>query len=188
MALQASIIGPTNLATLGEDLGGVSQATLLEWADFVGRTLAEHGCGLLTNPGEGMLAAVATSYRQYGGTAWTMVLPDMAYPWPNYHVLPYAGRADADRVERDWNDANHRAVDMVELCICLGLSGGTSGEISKAIYDVRFQRGILKKLVVVRALVEDGRLRRFEERELGSKLVYLDDREELSLIIEELQQ
>lgn len=187
MDLQVSIIGPTNLVTFGEDLGGVSQETLLEWANFVGRTLAGHGCGLLTNPGEGMLAAVAASYKKYGGTAWTMVLPGEAYPWPNYHALAYKGRADADRVERDWNDANHRAVDLAELCICLGLSGGTSGEISKAIYDIRFQRGNLKKLVVVRALIESGRLRRFEERELGSRLVYLDNREDLPRIIGELQ-
>lgn len=180
--LWVGVIGPTNLQGLSEDLGGVSRERILEWANFVGRILAELGCGLVTNPGEGVLAEVAKAYKKNGGMRWVMVIPTEPIPWPNYHALPYAGRADIDLFVPDWNEANHVAVKLVQLCICLGMSGGTDGEISKAIYDARFGLGKLVKLLAPRELLEGSRLPLHVERDLRGKLTYLEEMSEQQLL------
>ncbi|MDP2735138.1 MAG: hypothetical protein Q8P12_02945 [bacterium] len=189
MAFKVSIIGPTNLGALGRRLQK-PQELLLDWAAFVGRTLAEHGCELLTNAGEGMLSAVPAAYKEHGGPLWTVVLPERPHRWPNYHVLPYGDKADEVRWEPTWDDANYAMVSVPSLCICMGLSSGTDREISDAVWDVRFPspRVNLQKLVAIPDLLVGGRLHPEHEEDILPKLVYLKGREDLSRIIEELRQ
>lgn len=188
MALQVSIIGPTNLGALSRRLGKPPEL-FQDWALFVGRALAEHGCDLWTNGGEGMLAAVPGAYKEAGGRLWTVILPKQPNRWPNYHVLPYADKADAVHWEETWDDANNATVTIPTLCICMGLSAGTNGEISDAVWDTRFPspRVNLKILVAIPDLLVGGRLHPEFEEELEPKLVYLKSREDLALIIARLQ-
>lgn len=187
MALQVGVVGATNTGALSRRLSK-SPELPQEWALFVGRTLAEHECGLWTNGGEGMLAAVAAAYKEAGGRLWTVVLPKQPVRWPNYHVLPYADKADAVHWEETWDDANNAVVTIPTLCICMGLSAGTLGELSDAVWDVRFPspRVNLKTLVAIPDLLIGGRLYP-EYEELEPKVIYLASKEDLAPIIRALQ-
>ena len=187
MALSVSIVGPTGLGRLAARIGK-PQELLLDWAEFVGRTLAQQECELWTNGGEGMLSAVPAAYKAHGGHLWTVALPEYPVAWPNNHALPYGDKADAVHWEPTWDDANRAMVRIPTLCICMGLSSGTDREISDAVWDIRFpsDKTNLQKFVAIPDLLIGGRLHPEHEEELLPKLVYLEQRENLSDIIKGL--
>ncbi|MBI2642491.1 MAG: hypothetical protein HYW97_01475 [Candidatus Wildermuthbacteria bacterium] len=185
MALQVSIIGPTNIGEMASFTGKTPEF-LLGRAELVGRILAELGCDLFTNAGEGMLFGVAQAYLANGGTSWTVILSEEPVPWPNYHVLPYKDKASVTMWTKDWYRANHGTVEVPTVCICMGLSLGTFGEHVLAGWDIRFPRMNLKQLIVIQELLSDwyrGSLPPEIEHVLKPKLLYIPTAEEVREVL-----
>ena len=185
MALQVGIIGPTNLGEMAIFTGKTPEF-LMGRAKLVGRILAELGCNLFTNAGDGMLLGVGQAYLASGGASWTVLLAEEPDPWPTYHVLPYQDKASVTVWKKDWYRANHATVEIPTVCICMGLSLGTFGEHVFAGWDIRFPRMNLKQLIVIQELLSDwyrGGLPPEIEYVLKPKLLYVPTAEEVREVL-----
>ena len=182
MALKVGIIGPTNMQKLTK-LTGKSERFFLGKADTVGKTLASHGCELWVNSDGGMVRGVATAYKNAGGHRLVMLYPKKGEPWPNKHVKPYTQVADKLNRPQNWFWANYQVVSIPEVVLCVGLSAGTLSELAYIKWNRQFNRGNLKRLIILQELVRGKRIPPEIEVEIKDILVYLKKTEELKRTI-----
>lgn len=155
--VKVGVIGPTDLQKQSKLLGKPVEF-LLERARFVGKALAEHGAELWVNGDGGMLAEVARAYKENAGPHLVVLYPRYEVPWPTAHTAPYIGLADETIRTSDWFQANYLVVSDTELCVCVGLSSGTYSELAYIKWNLQFDRGNLKVLVIIQELMRLRRL------------------------------
>lgn len=185
MGIKVGVIGPTDLQELGRVLRQPEEF-LLTRAAVVGRLIAERGCDLWVNSDGGMLAAVARAYKGHGGRRLVMLYPWKPIPWPIAHAEEYVKIADEVIRPNDWFDANYAVVSEPEVCVCMGLSPGTQGELSYIRWDEKFQTGNLKMLVVIRELLQEGRLPSMFAQRLRPLLQYVATAEGLEQALQQV--
>jgi hypothetical protein len=182
MSLKVGIIGPTNLRKLTQ-LTEKPMSFFLGKARQIGRILAESGCELWVNSDQGMLVAIAKSYKKNNGKRLVILSPARAEPWPNKHIVPYKKYADELRRELNWFWSNYNVIAIPDLCVCVGLSAGTLSELAYIKWNHQLKRGNLKKLIAIKELLRGGELPPEIEIDIKGKLIYLSRAEELKKII-----
>lgn len=179
MILKVGIIGPTNMKKLSK-LTGKSEDFFLKRAEIVGEILALHGCEVWVNSDGGMISAVAKAYKKAGGKQLVMLYPKKGEPWPNKHAQPYIRSADKLSKQPNWFWANYQVVSIPDICICVGLSAGTLSELAYVKWNIQFNKGQLKQLIVLQDLVRSKRIPPEIEVEVKNILLYLKNTKELS--------
>ena len=174
MSLKIGIIGPTNLDKLS-DLTGKPVDFFLVRAQEIGRIIAESGGELFINADKGMTIKIAQAYKENKGKKLTIFYPEKAEPWPDEHIQQYKDFADEIKIERDWFWANYGVVSFPDICICVGLSAGTLSELAYIKWNCLLKRGNLKKLIVVKDMVREGRIPPEIEVDIGETLHYVQD-------------
>lgn len=172
------VIGPTNLEKLSM-LMGKPVSFLLEKAEIVGKIIAEGQHELWVNADVGMIEAVASAYKKYGGLRLGMLYPENPDPWPNAHTQMHHGNADLLLPQPDWFRSNYHVVSSVDVCVCVGLSSGTLSELAYIKWDKQFNTGKLQELVVIRELVRTGELPPEIALEIPDVLRYVEQAENL---------
>lgn len=185
MILKVGIIGPTNMKKLSL-LTKKSEEFFLKRAEIVGTILASHGCELWVNSDGGMVSSVAKAYKKAGGKNLVMLYPQKGEPWPNKHAKPYIEHADKLRRQPNWFWANYQVVSAPDVCICVGLSAGTLSELAYIKWNIQFNRGKLKKLIVLQELVRGRRIPPEIEVEVKDILLYLKNTKDLKGAIAKL--
>lgn len=185
--LKVGVIGPSNVVKLQKILGKPVEE-LTERAQAVGRILAQASCELWVNADGGMLLAAYKEYLDFQGPNLVMLYPQLAEPWPNEHTQEFLRYARETRRELDWFWCNYNVIHLTDLCICVGLSNGTLGELADIGFDVRFKMSGLKHLIGLRELLREGRFPFEIEIEVASILTYLETVEELEGFLQSLPQ
>ena len=183
--LKVGIIGPTNMRKLTR-LTGKPKSFFLKKAEELGRILAIHGCELWVNSDGGMPGTVALSYKKHKGKSLVVLYPRKSVPWPNKHTQPYRKVADRVSIQPNWFWANYEVVSAPALCICVGLSAGTLSELAYIKWNIQFQKGKLKDLVVIEELVRGKILPPEIGIEVRSMVTYLKKAENLDAFLEKL--
>lgn len=180
------VIGPTDLGKLCFLLEKPLEF-VLERAALVGRILAENNCEVLVNADGGMLSEVAKSYKEHGGRKLIVLVPRRAGPWPIDHTDLHTEIADEVVQLADWFRVNYAVVSRPSLVVCVGLSAGAFSELSYIKWDDQFQKGNLKKLVVIRELVRQREIPPELAINIASLVEYLDTVEELDQVLKRIQ-
>ncbi len=170
--MKVGVIGPTDITTLAILLGK-KKKWVSGTAAQVGAAIAQAGHELWVNSDGGMLAAVASAYKAAGGKKLVLLIPRGANPWPNDHAQAHTRIADEVRELDSWFATNYAVVSEVDICVCVGLSAGTYTELGYVKWDEEFQRGTLKRLLVVRDLVRGHKLPPEFSMKLGPVLRYV---------------
>ena len=178
MKLKVGIIGPTNMKKLSL-LTGKPEEFFLKKAEMEGTILAFHECELWVNSDGGMVSSVAKAYKKAGGKSLVMLYPQKGEPWPNKHAKPYTQYADKLSYQPNWFWANYQVVSTPDVCICVGLSAGTLSELAYIKWNIQFNRGRLRKLIVLQELVRGKRIPLEIEVEVKDILLYLKSTKEL---------
>lgn len=174
------VIGPTNLEKLSL-LVQKSIPFLLEQAGIVGKIIAQEGHELWVNADTGMIATVASGYKEHGGSRLGILYPENPDPWPNAHTREHRARADFQLGRADWFRANYHVVSAVDVCVCVGLSAGTLSELAYIKWDKQFNQGKLQKLIAIRELVRTGELPPEIAHEIPQILHYVEQAQDLRI-------
>ncbi|MBI2642493.1 MAG: hypothetical protein HYW97_01485 [Candidatus Wildermuthbacteria bacterium] len=183
--LKVGIIGPTNMEKLTR-LTKKPRDFFLKKAEELGKILAVHDCELWVNSDGGMPGTVALAYKKYNGKALVVLYPQKSDPWPNKHTQPYRKVADKVSIQPNWFWANYEVVSAPAMCICVGLSAGTLSELAYIKWNIQFQKGNLKDLVVIEELVRGKVLPPEIGVEVRPMVTYLKKTENLDAFLEKL--
>jgi hypothetical protein len=176
--IKVGIIGPTNILKLS-GITNKPKEFFLERAKLIGKTLAELNVEIWINSDQGMLSEIGSAYNECGGKKCVVLFPDKGIPWPKTHATPYLKNADEIRAEPDWFWANYNVTSKVDICMCVGLSAGTLSELAYIKWNYQFNCGIMKKLIVIKELIRDGRLPPEIDIEIEKITQYIDRVEDL---------
>lgn len=176
------IIGPTNILKLSK-LTKKPTEFFLNKAKIVGKILAEKNYEIWLNSDKGMLAAIGRSYKKFGGKKCVVLYPEKGEPWPKDHAIPYVKFADKIKKEKNWFWTNYNVVTIPEICICVGLGAGVLSELAYIKWNCQLKRGNLKKLIVIKELIRNGKLPPEIEFDVKEIVEYIEKTEDLKNLI-----
>ncbi len=177
--LKIGIIGPTNLLKISKIIGKPVSFLRSKGAE-IGRLAAENNAEIWINSDNGITMEAADGYKKHGGKKLVMLFSVKDEPWPNQHSVVFTAKADVLRKEKNWFWANYNVVSLPDVCVCAGLSAGTLCELAYIKWDVKLNRGKLKKLVAIKELLRDRKLPPEIEMDVKKILVYIDKVEDLA--------
>jgi len=176
--IKVGIIGPTNIPKLSK-ITKKPKSFFLEKAQIIGKILAEKNCECWINSDKGMLVAVGRAYKRFGGKKLVILYPDKGEPWPKEHTRPYIKYADELRKEKNWFWSNYNVTALPDLCICVGLGAGVLSELAYIKWNYTLKCGNLKKLIVIKELLRDGKLPLEIEADIKDIIQYVGKTENL---------
>ncbi len=179
MALKIGVIGPTNVQKLTR-LTRKPANFFLKRARQIGRILADIGAELWVNSDQGMLVGVIRGYREARGKKIVILWPRKSEPWPRDHAKHYVKYADFVRKEPNWFWTNYNVVALPDICVCVGLSAGTLSELAYIKWNYKLKRGRLKRLVVIKELLRDGKFPPEIEFDIKQILTYIGKTKDLA--------
>jgi hypothetical protein len=134
-----------------------------------------------------MLVSIGKAYKFFGGKKCVVLYPEKGEPWPKEHAIPYVRYADEIRKEPNWFWSNYNVTALTDICICVGLSAGTLSELAYIKWNYQLRCGNLKKLIVIKELIRNGKLPLEIETEIEPTVIYIEKTEELKSLIEKLK-
>lgn len=176
--LKVGIIGPTNMPKLST-LTHKPIDFFRKRAAIIGEILANANCELWVNSDQGMLVSISRAYGKANGKKCVVLVPEKGEPWPKAHTIPFTRFSNELRKEPNWFWSNYNVTAIPDICVCVGLSAGTLSELAYIKWNCQFECGNLKRLVVIKELIRDGKLPDEIECEVENILVYLNETKDL---------
>lgn len=175
---KVGIIGPTNISKLSK-VTRKPKDFFLKRAQIIGQIIAENNCELLINSDQGMLVAIGRAYRNAGGKKCIVLYPNKGEPWPKEHAEPYVKYAHELRKEKNWFWSNYNVTALPDICVYVGHSAGGLSELAYIKWNRQLKCGNLKKLIVIKELVRDGKLPLEIEADIKDIVQYVNKAEDL---------